>query len=96
MTHTPGPWYVENDGTSISNATQVFITAPSPDGASREEEKANAALIAAAPELLDALKLLHAYTMRNESSYRNALDASSDQLYVLVRSAIAKATGSEA
>lgn len=55
MTHTQGPWHVESDGTSISNATQVFITAPAPDGASREEEKANAALIAAAPDILEVL-----------------------------------------
>ena len=54
--HTPGPWGVEYDG-SLVMGRQVVPT-PSPDTASVEERKANARLIAAAPDLLDALEAL--------------------------------------
>jgi len=56
MKHTPGPWTVESDGSSITMGGQVVITGPSPDGSTRDEEKANARLIAAAPELLANLE----------------------------------------
>ena len=58
MAHTPGPWTVESDGTSVSMGGQVVIVAPAPDGASQEEMRANARLIAAAPALLAALREL--------------------------------------
>ena len=61
MTHTPGPWHVndnepediriEDDDELIVAATWAFV-APGRDG----QEIANARLIAAAPELLAALK----------------------------------------
>ena len=56
--HTSGPWTVEYDGTTVVMGGQCVIVAPAKDGSTREEEKANAALIAAAPCLLAALEAL--------------------------------------
>jgi hypothetical protein len=58
--HTPGPWRViqgprEIYGVQRSNSGGFFLV----NGLGREQEKADANLIAAAPELLEALKLLH-------------------------------------
>jgi hypothetical protein len=60
-THTPGPWEInEGDGMAIAKVSHFAITAPcTPDvgsGLSREENAANARLIAAAPELLACLR----------------------------------------
>jgi hypothetical protein len=52
--HTTGPWLLEYD-MSLVMAGQVVGQVPSPDNASKAERIANARLIAAAPELLDAL-----------------------------------------
>ena len=68
--HTPGPWHTLCHGDSLEDGShRVTIAGPStPDnfagqvatawrkGASAEEVEANARLIAAAPDLLDALK----------------------------------------
>jgi len=66
-------------------AGQCVITAPRPDGGTREEEKANARLIAAAPDLLAALK-----TMVREDGTVNFLDP---RAIAAALSAIAKAEG---
>lgn len=59
QSHTPGPWSLESDGSLVMN-NQVVGSAPSPDTATKEEAKANAALIAAAPSLLESAEaLLH-------------------------------------
>jgi hypothetical protein len=56
--HTPGPWGQEHDGSVVMGGQVVFdVTWCAPDG--RPEERGpNAALIAAAPELLAALELI--------------------------------------
>ena len=69
--HTPGPWKVIRDGNDLSvrsansrdtgKITHLDIAEnigglrPGPDFTDRSEAKANARLIAAAPDLLDAL-----------------------------------------
>lgn len=53
--HTPGPWIVESDGTTVSMSGQCVIVSPAPDNASRDVAMANARLIAAAPDLLASL-----------------------------------------
>ena len=56
--HTPGPWVVLNAGATVSrygyadSAETIADVRHKPDG----ESAANAALIAAAPELLEALR----------------------------------------
>jgi len=56
MSHTPGPWTVESDGTTLVMDGQIVATAIAPDGARIDEQRANARLIAAAPDLLVALQ----------------------------------------
>ena len=81
--HTPGPWTVERDGPNrkwLINAEDFAVATC--DGAIRHQE-ADARLIAAAPELLEALK----WTAR-------ALDAEHPAA-IKARAAIAKATGDQ-
>lgn len=60
MKHTPGPWTLEYDYSLVMPAkdgNHIVTAGPiGPDESSREEKRANAQLIAAAPELLEALK----------------------------------------
>ena len=56
--HTPGPWRVEgweNVTVNLPNG-DTLTTAPGPKNAPLSELKANAALIAAAPDLLNLLE----------------------------------------
>lgn len=82
MTHTPAPW--KANGTRI-NAGKFEIQIGTTVGAPAEEWNANAALIAAAPELLEALMTI-------------ASNASSVQLdpqwaVQVAKAAIARVTG---
>lgn len=63
--HTPGPWRARTEGTELnpdwiavfnSTGKWALATANQSAGIDREEAKANARLIAAAPEMLDALE----------------------------------------
>ena len=51
---TQGEWSVEYDGSIVMNG-QIVSGAIGIDGSTQEEKKANSMLIAAAPELLEAL-----------------------------------------
>lgn len=53
--HTPGPWESEHMNTAICAGTKTLARVYHGEGRSLNESKANAHLIAAAPELLDAL-----------------------------------------
>lgn len=53
LKHTPGPWW--NSGLEIGTAPMMAIKTTKADGASYEESKANARLIAAAPKMLEIL-----------------------------------------
>ena len=99
--HTPGPWYnstanphaVNKDGKGL--AIGIATTHGTDDAnysdffPSTEEAKANARLIAAAPELLEALVValmdLEQAQAETHIDFRGSIDA--------VRAAIAKATG---
>lgn len=62
-THTPGPWHIgqDNQGNhTIIQSRLKFVIGRAFFANSIEENEANAKLIAAAPELLEALKELHA------------------------------------
>ena len=67
MTHTPGPWEAKQTAVGITTITSVIMT--NDDGLrflnninnvaiSKDEAQANAQLIAAVPDLLDAVKRL--------------------------------------
>lgn len=89
MSHTPGPWTVTEDSfvRQVEGTPRLYVASmvniPYRCGG-QEEEVANARLIAAAPELLEALW-----------SAENALEEGYEPTVVLraVRAAIAKATG---
>ena len=87
--HTPGPWsYLAGDGLawrpSVQRATEGgFVVA----GLSREREEADAKLIAAAPELLEAL--IECEYMIDHCLF--GCDA--ENAKAKARAAIAKATG---
>ena len=80
VAHTPGPWMQEYDG-AVAIGEQVCIPVDhcGPDDVPHAERKANARLIAAAPDLLAALQM--------------ALDADQDSALwrETARAAIAKA-----
>lgn len=89
--HTPGPWFIDGNvirgdkqrNGSISIACTLNIAYPYGRW-SGESEQANARLIAAAPELLEALQ--------DMVDYYGTASASVEALHK-ARSAIAKATG---
>ncbi len=102
--HTPGPWQYlegENDLPVIraqksrdkGYGVTVASVAVSPFPAA--ERKANARLIAAAPELLEAAQSLIAYLDREAQGEQSAQDIARQSLADLLRAAIAKATGQE-
>ena len=88
--HTPGPWYIYEDGDSPgieASACSIVVFGLEEDdggvgGRTTEEAKANARLIAAAPDLLEALQhLMVAHGEQLDYAFQQAQDA------------IAKATG---
>jgi len=97
--HTTGPWRLGKDemgelhtvwGAQAGVAiTSVFDNVFGPDCPPQAEATANARLIAAAPDLLDALRWLLAF-------WRPGSDHDTDEVRLAVaaaRAAIAKATG---
>jgi hypothetical protein len=95
MKHTPGPWiavgtYVEhpNDKKADICTCDTALIGQGHLGRSYEEECANARLIAAAPEMLEALRLIA------ETEWVDvALDP--QRAVRLARAAIARATGTQ-
>ena len=100
--HTPGPWRTKREGFStvyvearIDGGLIQEVAACGPTEAGLEQQEANARLIAAAPELLDALIALLGVAPSKapgaglivgaEEKHANALQAA--------RAAIKKATG---
>lgn len=99
LKHTPGPWVVDPDSpTDISPADDLRLgiacISHADEAGGRwifgEQSKANAKLIAAAPDLLQALVALHeSLTQLNDSGDVGRMVA--DQVEI-ARAAIAKAT----
>lgn len=101
--HTNGPWHYEDDGTQFTiYATNkrvlgteeglvgcVYINTIRPD----REAQANARLIAAAPKLLKALKLLKSDCKMALSSNWNRSDEGFVAMLEVAEAAIAKAEG---
>ena len=100
MKHTPAPWeirdkncnpYIEKDGYEIC---QLFRTAFLNDDYTEDIEfenaQANARLIAAAPELLEALDSLYASLMFNDVLKTHP---KVNEAMIMANSAIAKAKG---
>ena len=61
--HTPGPWHTKREGfstvyveASLGNGWVQEVAACGPTAAGQDQQEANARLIAAAPDLLEALE----------------------------------------
>ena len=67
---TPGPWHVSNENTLVIRDDEWLIPVATAGYVTNEEELATAYLIAAAPELLEALEMLVLFTPRTK---RNAV-----------------------
>ena len=90
--HTPGPWFSDVDGFGSNRVgafgfdtfegTHILAQVRSPEGVSFDAAKANARLIAAAPDMLDALRACVVFA-----------DQNGEVNGVNIRAAIAKATG---
>ena len=95
--HTPGPWLTHKEGFSsiyiesrIGGGMLQEVASCGPTGEGRDQQEANARLIAAAPELLEALKevveiLDEVLGFGTEPSHGN--------IAAKARAVIAKATG---
>jgi hypothetical protein len=98
--HTPGPWTAEPNGGDDDDLRKLFICANT--GAEttiaevftglEEDAEANAALIAAAPDLAEAVRELLA---THPAAYREPgpIDNRTDNAIKIARAAIAKAEG---
>lgn len=92
-THTPGPWYRDEDGFIVAGHGDSYVTVASPNCGALDidEREANACLIAAAPEMLTMLSdIRHMLKLDSECfGYDGGWDETIKELDVL----IAKATG---
>lgn len=101
--HTPGPWHTTGDGLVYAEPSFDDIEAPLVCDATEEgwmgpndEEKANAQLISAAPELLEALRALMALDVKGHAlADRLQFSDAGRALLAQCRAAIAKATTEE-
>jgi len=104
--HTPGPWRYTLDTTG-DDATNLHVQAgektdivwgcgccgsPSMDG-TIEEAQANARLIAAAPDLLEALRDMQSLASLLAANCGDRVDCTEDPRWAAATAAIAKAIG---
>ena len=92
--HTPGPWHIINEKTIIGadSPRQGYVADVNLHRSSDNGEPdgfANAALIAAAPELLEALRLIGCQSVGDDWTYQQAYEF----IKATARKAIAKAEG---
>ncbi|WP_277593643.1 hypothetical protein [Pseudomonas chlororaphis] len=101
--HTPGPWYTHRNGFStvyvearLRQGVIQEVAACGPTEAGQEQQEANAKLIAAAPELLEALIEVTASLAWNAHGECRAIHEGpimpSSGAVEMARAAIAKAT----
>lgn len=97
--HTPGPWDNMADGTNVkafNSGVAIAQLENIPCGVSSyKERQANAKLIAAAPELLEALKWTESWIVKHGLDKAELITGQWAEVPILgtIRAAIAKATG---
>ena len=89
--HTPGPWECDGDLVHKDGFEIAIVEAHYEDYV--ELQQANARLIAAAPDLLEALKVM---VYLEESNLRGEDDEDVCDELLFARAAISKATGASA
>jgi len=96
--HTPGEWYAKREGFStvyvfsrIGGGLVQEVAACGPTNGGVDQQEANARLIAAAPDLLEALKKL--LNECEQAGLTDARDFKWPQVTSLASAAIAKAEG---
>jgi hypothetical protein len=98
--HTPGPWAVAWPNPRIVSAQEKkAVASPHFAGYEEDEIEANARLIAAAPELLEALRALVAVNEEHNARVAVVIGAPkdwNDSYLAAARAAIAKAEGGAA
>lgn len=114
--HTPGPWLIEAQNShtgaiaTVHNTTDVWVEIWSENwivtGMGPEEQSANARLIAAAPDLLEALRMVMAcagdISAAPDGLLEMALDDGDEETrrqanaFLVARAAIAKVEGGTA
>ena len=92
--HTPGPWHVSNDMYGVGNLLVAGVTASNAEPIANcgigKTGKANARLIAAAPDLLALLqRIAEGDVMAGDFNHAETVH----EYQKLARAAIAKATG---
>lgn len=95
--HTPGPWNVlpaENEQGGFDIDSEYGYHIAETIGGLDYEEEANARLIAAAPDLLEAL--IRLLPMAEDGAFQYGGKPDEDEDIIYARAAIAKATGEAA
>lgn len=107
--HTPGPWQTDRNNVHSAQIATIHqcvgndwieVWSPKALGASEEMQEANARLISAAPELLEALRGIYAAycgVMRDQFDFPGrpwTPERDNDTVALQARAAIVKATGS--
>lgn len=93
--HSPGPWN-EHDGTIYSREGRRIAETAWPENGTSDEVQGNAALIAAAPDMLEALKSAKAHMDYIANETKRNWRQSDQTIYELISAAIAKAEGRSA
>ena len=89
--HTPGPWTQDGFGTIITaNGRTLVVEGLALSSRSNEETRANTRLIAAAPDLLEALEMVRD---ADDDCKRDGLKTIPSMARNRIDRAIAKATG---
>ena len=100
MKHTSGPWKLRSDALIVGNndvnmsIAIAYDKSSAADGVSREEMEANARLIAAAPDMLEALETLTAIVGLTAIKYENQKEML-QEAYNIAIAAIKKAKGAK-
>jgi len=97
MAHTPGPWSVDWDGEDLWNnhivCSEGRICFMAHSGTERQDEfDANAQLISAAPDLLEALREIETICTESAGACRKRMGTRVGNALVTARAAIRKAT----
>jgi hypothetical protein len=92
--HTPRPWFLSHaSGDTMPITAEGYTVAEALPFDNEGEQEANARLIAAAPELLDALEGVEEWMREYSLDYEIDHDSREQKLMLKISSAIAKAKG---